>query len=815
MRPSLLFLLLLLVSWAHAWKVEGNVFDEQGDALPFVNIFIKGTSIGTVSNEEGAFQLEIPSAEAILEFRYLGYQNHYESLSEQFQGKVIKVTMRQRAELLNEAVIDGSSNPAIPIIKQVIAHREEWDIESKDYQCEVYIKGLQHVADVPERFMGIEIEREELGLDSNGDGILYLFESINSLRFSAPKTYQEQIKSSQVSGNNKAFSYTRASDLVMDFNKNLVPFFDMERGLVSPIGGNGLFYYSYRLEGSYYEGDQRFYRIHFEPKRKNDPAGTGILIIADSLWYTQSIQCKVYRENQLSLLDSLEVDLEFQVDQGKYRPASTRMEFGLNIYKVGVSGYYITQYLSYGKDAAPTVKKRPKLEVLYIEPEATSRDSLYWAEIRPIPLTGVEQEDYHIKDSVRIYNESVADTSTRGGFGWHSLWSSTNFRNADRSKHYRVQGLLQSFQYNTVEGLVFEPKLQRFIYFKGSIDLQYFTEFKIRYGFSNTRLGLSIHSERHFKTKIPLRISSDIFHISTPIDGTKGMTPTMNSLYSLFAGENYLKFYQRTGMAILADGKVANGLSLQLGLSLEDRTPLNNTSDFSINKSVNHFTENKIINSEQPRFQAHAANLVSFGFRFTPFNRYITSPKGKIDIGSSWPEFRATYTVAIPNQTRRSAKFQKIDFRMDWGVSLGILGNTRISSAAGIFLDNSRVFAPDYFHIGQNPSFYQGIQNRMLRLQSVIPYTYSTEKGYVQIHWQHNFDGFLFNKVPGLRKIRGREFIGVQALAVPGQKPYYEFSFGIEQLALSKKGLGLMRIEFIVGTNGGKAQPAFRIGRNF
>jgi len=65
MKPKLLILFLLFSSFAHAWKAEGIVMDENGSPLPFVNVFIQGTSIGTVSNEDGAFQLDIPRANAL------------------------------------------------------------------------------------------------------------------------------------------------------------------------------------------------------------------------------------------------------------------------------------------------------------------------------------------------------------------------------------------------------------------------------------------------------------------------------------------------------------------------------------------------------------------------------------------------------------------------------------------------------------------------------------------------------------------------------------------------------------------------------
>lgn len=55
--------------------VTGNVVDTQGEPLPGVNIIIKGTSTGSVTDFDGNFQLQVPDAQnAVLLFRFIGFE---------------------------------------------------------------------------------------------------------------------------------------------------------------------------------------------------------------------------------------------------------------------------------------------------------------------------------------------------------------------------------------------------------------------------------------------------------------------------------------------------------------------------------------------------------------------------------------------------------------------------------------------------------------------------------------------------------------------------------------------------------------------
>src|SRR5690554_752732 len=83
MRKREIFRMLMIVGvWAfgllayaqQSSLVTGNVVDQDGEPIPGVNIIIKGTSTGSVSDFDGNFQLQVPdAANAVLVFCFIGF----------------------------------------------------------------------------------------------------------------------------------------------------------------------------------------------------------------------------------------------------------------------------------------------------------------------------------------------------------------------------------------------------------------------------------------------------------------------------------------------------------------------------------------------------------------------------------------------------------------------------------------------------------------------------------------------------------------------------------------------------------------------
>lgn len=84
------------------YPITGKITDEKGESLPFVNVLVKGTTVGTVADFDGQFSLNAPDKNAILVFMSMGYETQEISIN----GKeVINVVMKPDLNQLKEIVL--------------------------------------------------------------------------------------------------------------------------------------------------------------------------------------------------------------------------------------------------------------------------------------------------------------------------------------------------------------------------------------------------------------------------------------------------------------------------------------------------------------------------------------------------------------------------------------------------------------------------------------------------------------------------------------------------------------------------------------
>lgn len=104
LQGFLLICAFLFVSqtFAQEREVTGQVVDETGMPLPGVNILVKETSIGTVTNFDGEFSLTVPNDQAVLVFSSLGFVKQEKVLG---TASEISITMETDMESLNEVVV--------------------------------------------------------------------------------------------------------------------------------------------------------------------------------------------------------------------------------------------------------------------------------------------------------------------------------------------------------------------------------------------------------------------------------------------------------------------------------------------------------------------------------------------------------------------------------------------------------------------------------------------------------------------------------------------------------------------------------------
>lgn len=87
---------------ASAIKISGTVTNERGDLLIGVSVKIKGTNIGTMTNEKGHFELQATTGVTLV-FSYVGY----EQIEVVSTADPLNIIMKESASGLNEVVVVG------------------------------------------------------------------------------------------------------------------------------------------------------------------------------------------------------------------------------------------------------------------------------------------------------------------------------------------------------------------------------------------------------------------------------------------------------------------------------------------------------------------------------------------------------------------------------------------------------------------------------------------------------------------------------------------------------------------------------------
>src|SRR6187551_3184893 len=101
--------LLATEAAAQSARVSGRVISQSDgnieETLPGVSVSIKGTSMGTVTDADGSYALDIPSQDAVLVFTFIGYTTEEIRVGEQ---TTINVTLTADITTLEEVVVVGA-----------------------------------------------------------------------------------------------------------------------------------------------------------------------------------------------------------------------------------------------------------------------------------------------------------------------------------------------------------------------------------------------------------------------------------------------------------------------------------------------------------------------------------------------------------------------------------------------------------------------------------------------------------------------------------------------------------------------------------
>ena len=788
--------------------VSGKITDENNQPLPFVTVYIKNTSIGTTANVDGQYNLNLESGNYILCFKLIGYKSTYESIV--VAGNSI-INIRLQPESFNLKEIEVKANgedPAYAIIRAAIKKRKFYQEQVDGYSCDIYIKGEQRITKKPKKIMGIEVDPEG-DIDST-TGIVYLSESVSKFNFKQKNKIKEEMISSKVSGDNKAFSYNQASDMLFNFYENSLEVAGLsERGFISPISNNAMFSYRYKLVGIFYEDGIRINKIQVIPKRKNDPVFSGILNIMEDTWRIHSLQLMLTKEAQIDFVDTLRINQIFvPINKDVWLPFSNKFTFDFGVLGIKGDGMYVSVNSNYLID--PDFPKHFFTnEIMKVNDDANKKDSSYWKESRPIPLTTEEEYDYRKRDSLyRLKNSKpYADSVDRkkNKFKFKDIFFGYDHENTFKKQYFSITGPLEGIQFNTVQGFNLSTELSFYKFYENK--KSYKLGGDLGYGFTNKDLYGSVFAAYLYKPQKFAKFTFTFGKEYTQFNNNRPILPLINSLYTLLNEQNFMKIYLKYFINISHTSELMNGFYFSPTAEYANRISLINKSDFRLVKSKYDYTSNNPTDTSSHgySFEANKSLTLNLQIRYVFQQRYYTAPNVKYIMGSKYPTLIANYKKGI-NALGSSVNYDLITLGLEHHLNLKWLGNSTYSITAGSFINNRRMYFMDFYHFNGNQTLFSGFG--LSDFQLLEYYKNSTNNQFMEGHFEHNFGGFFLTKIPLVNKLKLQEIGKISILTSDGKNAYAEVSVGVQRIGF--------RADFVTGfSNQKKISSGIRIGLNF
>jgi len=802
MKKCLLLLLFALTAFilkagAQQFVLSGRIVNEQSKPVSFVSIYIRNSTYGTTSNEDGAYQFKLTPGTYKIIYRFVGFKEQVQTVT--ITNKDASLNIQMEAETFQPRTIErqaqnGRDASAINIMRKVIAKRQYYLNEVNSYSCSVYIKGVQKLVDAPNALMRNQVANV-LSLDSNGKGILYQSEMLSTFTSARPNKIKEETTAQRMAGITPAFSYTKASDLSANFYDNIFTIQGLSsRGFVSPIASNAFSYYNYKLVGTAVSSGKTINKIELIPKHAHDPVFRGHIYIVDGDWRLYGVDLVLSnKDNGLNLVDVMRISQQYvPIRDSTWMPSSIEYDYSGNVFGFKFEGYYIGLYNNYKFDL-----NIPEGfftgEVLHIDTAANVKKPLFWTDQRPIPLTREEALDTRKRDSIAViqstdrYRDSVQRSDNQLSPLPYLVDGHTIVNRRAKDSLF-IYPFLQTVFYNTVEGWGVNARVR---YSKLFNDYRsYSISPTIRYGTANKLFSANVRSSYTYDLfnagMFTLDAGSDVLDLNNA--GTR--SNYFNTLSTLLSERNFVKYYRSVFANAGFQREVSNGIRLNVNLGYSDRTQLfNNSYNHIFDNKTREFTSNNPLAPENAPaddrsvlFPQHQALTLNTSVRFTFAQPFITRPTGRIFLQSAYPVLTVNYRKGINGVLGSDVNYDFASATITQDrIRLGLSGYSSFKFAAGTFLNKKTLYFPDFYHfIGNQGTTFDPTDVGSFHF---LPfYTFSANSAFVEAHYQHNFSGSLLSKIPFVRKLKLEEIVGANYLTMKNNPNYSEFYVGIQRL---------------------------------
>lgn len=411
----------IFLSHAQSFTSASGIVKDSitGEPLPFVSVYFDGSTIGAMTDDNGTFTLQNNQGYTKLAAASLGYDTKFIDLKPGKKNDNLEVLLKPTAFEISEVVVKPKrekytrkDNPAVELIKKVIAHKNDNRIEAKpEYQTEVYEKlslsldNFNPNLDKNKFLKKFKFIKNYLDTSEfNGKPILTVSVRENLSDFyyrKSPKAEKTIVRAKRMQGIDKTLDdgggiTSNLEEIFKSINifDNNIPI--LLNRFVSPLSSTlATTYYHYYIMDTLDVGGDKCVDLAFVPANSESYGFTGRLYITlDGNYAVKKVLLNTPANINLNWVDKLRIEQEF-----KQMPDSTwvldQENTFVNFYVVkGTQQLYAHQlrnYDNYNFNVQNADSVFGLLGALHVLPEATAQPDTFWTHNRPIPLK--EKED--------------------------------------------------------------------------------------------------------------------------------------------------------------------------------------------------------------------------------------------------------------------------------------------------------------------------------------------------------------------------------------------------------------------------------------
>jgi len=406
---------LLLVAHTTMAQISGVVLNANtGDTISYPSASYRGHHVAVSGNALGKFSIERHNGWQ-LTFSALGYKSKTIKVNASTPSEMV-IKLRPDTKQLQEVVVkqkrskyNKKNNPAVELMKRVIAAKKRTDLDNHPYyQYDKYQKITFAVNDIqPVDIDSGFFAKKQWLIDQietcpyNGKLILPLSvdETVTQHIYrKEPKSEKNIIKGEKSTGINNLI---QTGDMVNIALKDVftdVDIYDdyirlLQYPFVSPIGKTAIGFYRYYIEDTVYVDQDLCYHLQFIPNNQQDFGFRGELyILADSTLHVKRCEMTIPKRSDVNFVDHLQIQQQYtKLDNGEWVLTHDDMIVEMKLLEQLTKPIVIrtTRLSGYEFAEIPNKLFKGKAKERH-EADAGMRDEAFWNEYRTVELTKSE-----------------------------------------------------------------------------------------------------------------------------------------------------------------------------------------------------------------------------------------------------------------------------------------------------------------------------------------------------------------------------------------------------------------------------------------